>query len=113
MMKNDDSKRNEEDQEAARFEAARLDFLDWLNAERRRAENNVRALFSRLKEGVPVQVIDAEVNSALYWKEIPDEWAERYAEDYTERQVLYEAVATFIDKYQFFIDLQPETWGED
>lgn len=60
-------------------EAGYYEFADWLSAQRRKAENVVRALYPQLETGVSVQKIQAALDCARYWNNIPDDMAGMYA----------------------------------
>ena len=57
------------------------EFQDWLNAQRRTAENKVRALYPRLANGVSVQAIQAATDESRRWYAVPDDLAGCFAYD--------------------------------
>lgn len=58
------------------------EFTDFLRTMRRRTQNAVRRLYPRLHDGVSVQEIQQLVGEALYWLAIPDDWAQRFADEF-------------------------------
>lgn len=93
-------------------------FLDWLNAQRRKAQSDVVALYPRLGNGVSAQEIQRVTEDAAYWAGIPDEMAGMYAYEAVKSPVQYArhkllAEALEITVYEFWLDLNYEPENDD
>lgn len=61
------------------YEQVEYEFCSFLRHQRKAAEADLRRIFPALTDGVSVQGIEELVSECLYWKSIPDDWAERYS----------------------------------
>lgn len=77
------------ERETARAEYL-LEFMQFLRMEQRESQNAVKALYPRLYGGVSVQEIKETLDKAIYWRSIPDDWAERYADERVELRFDFE-----------------------
>lgn len=69
-----------------RFETVYL-FMDYLRMMRTRTQSAVLALYPRLHDGVSVQEIEQTLDEAAYWRAVPDDWAEEYANECMDEDV--------------------------
>lgn len=74
----EDLQRSEEHDEACNA------FWRFLAQKRRDTQARVRMLYPRLYAGVCAYEIQNTVEDALYWLNVPDDWAHEYADEFVE-----------------------------
>lgn len=94
------------------------EFLDWLNAQRRKAETAVRDLYPRLRDGVSAQEIQAVTHEAAWWRSIPDDLVGLYAyqsvanhEEHRRHQICAELCEVTV--FEFWLDLNYDNDTQD